>query len=161
VSVLVGGNNGRFRLDAAIAGRLADQLAAMIERDRVGLALTPSRRTGEAAREALSARLRPLGAAIWDLTGDNPYFGMLALADAIIVTTDSVSMISEAVATSAPVLIAPLPGRSRRNASFVSGLIDAGRVRPYQGRLETWETAPLDDTAEVAVEMCRRLGFRD
>ena len=43
---------------------------------------------------------------------------MLALADAIVVTMDSVSMISEAVATAAPVMLAPLPGRSRRNGLF-------------------------------------------
>ena len=39
---------------------------------------------------------------VWDGQGDNPYFGMLALADLIVVTQDSVSMISEAAATTAP-----------------------------------------------------------
>src|SRR4051794_35435793 len=49
VAVLVGGSNGRFRLDAAVAGELAGQLAAMMRRDGAGVAVTPSRRTDLAA----------------------------------------------------------------------------------------------------------------
>jgi mitochondrial fission protein ELM1 len=158
VAVLVGGSNGRFRLDQAVAGRLAGELAEMMRRDRVGLVVTPSRRTDPAARQVLAQTLAPLGAEVWDMTGDNPYFGMLALADAIVATCDSVSMISEAVATPAPVLVAALPGRSRRIGIFLRSLIEAGRVRPFAGRLETWPVAPLDDTAAAAAEMCRRLG---
>jgi uncharacterized protein len=159
VAVLVGGSNGRFRLDAAVAAELAVQLAEMTRRDGVGLAITPSRRTNADAIRVLAEALAPLGAWIWDGSGDNPYFGMLALADAIIVTMDSVSMVSEAVATSAPVMVAELPGRSRRNALFTNGLMRDGRVRKFAGRLEMWPVEPLDDTAEAAAEMCRRLGL--
>ena len=84
---------------------------------------------------------------------------MLALADAIVATTDSVSMISEAVATAAPVLLAPLPGRSRRNGLFTDLLLAQGRVRRFGGRLEMWDARPLDDTAEAAAEVRRRLGM--
>ena len=41
VAVLIGGSNGRFRLDAAVARELACQLAAMMRRDNVGVAVTP------------------------------------------------------------------------------------------------------------------------
>jgi hypothetical protein len=81
------------------------------------------------------------------------------LADAIVVTVDSVSMISEAVATTAPVLLAPLPGSSRRTRLFADVLLAEGRVREFIGRPEIWPVAPLDDTAEAAAEMCRRLGI--
>ncbi len=159
VAVLVGGSNGRFRLDAAVAGELAAQLARMIQRDGVGVAVTPSRRTDSEVTRRLAEVLMPLGGYVWDGSGDNPYFGMLALADAIIVTMDSVSMVSEAVATAAPVMLAKLPGRSRRNSLFAEGLLKEGRVREFAGRLEMWPVTPLDDTAEAAAEMCRRLGL--
>ena len=87
-------------------GELAGQLAAMMRRDGVGVAVTPSRRTDPAVTRVLAETLVPLGGYVWDGSGDNPYFGMLALADAIVVTMDSVSMISEAVATAAPVMLA-------------------------------------------------------
>ena len=159
VAVLVGGSNGRFRLDAAVASELAGQLAAMIRDDDVGVAVTPSRRTDATVTRVLAETLVPLGGHVWDGSGDNPYFGMLALADAIVVTIDSVSMVSEAVATTAPVMLARLPGRSRRNALFTEGLLREGRVREFNGRLELWPVAPLDDTAAAAAEMCRRLGL--
>jgi mitochondrial fission protein ELM1 len=159
VAVLVGGSNGRFRLDAAVGSELAGQLAAMMRDDDVGVAVTPSRRTDAAVTRVLAETLAPLGGHVWDGSGENPYFGMLALADAIVVTVDSVSMVSEAVATAAPVMLARLPGRSRRNALFTEGLLRDGRVREFNGRLELWPVTPLDDTAEAAAEMCRRLGL--
>ena len=159
VAVLVGGSNGRFRLDADVARGLAMQLASMMKRDGVGVAVTPSRRTDPGATRVLAEALVPLGAYVWDGTGENPYFGMLALADAIVVTMDSVSMVSEAAATSAPVLLAKLPGRSRRNGLFIDCMLAEGRVREFAGRFEQWPVAPLDDTAEAAAEMCRRLGL--
>ncbi len=158
VAVLVGGSNGRFRLDAPVAQALASQLMKMMRTDRIGLALTPSRRTAPEAQAALAA-IRPLGGWMWNMTGENPYYGLLALADAIIVTEDSVSMVSEAVATSAPVLLAPLPGKSRRIRLFNELLIRDGRIRPFAGRLETWDTAPLDDTKMAGEEIRHRLSL--
>jgi mitochondrial fission protein ELM1 len=159
VAVLVGGSNGRFRLDAAVAGHLARSLATMMRRDRVGLMLTPSRRTHPAAIRTFADVLAPLGGFVWDGSGENPYFGMLALADAIVATVDSVSMISEAVATPAPVMLAALPGRSRRNGLFTAGLLADARVRPFAGRFETWSAQPLNDTPAAAAEVRRRLGI--
>ncbi len=160
VSVLVGGSNGRFRLEAAEGAQLAGQLAAMMQRDRPSLALTASRRTSPAVRDILHQTLTPHGAWMWDMQGENPYFGLLALADAIVVTVDSISMVSEAVATSAPVLLAELPGRSARIGRFLGALLESGRVRRFAGRFETWQTAPIDDTAEAGAEVRRRLNIK-
>ena len=157
--MLVGGSNGRFRLEQAEGEHLAGELTAMMRHDRVGVALTPSRRTAAAARTALAGALQPLGGWVWDGSGDNPYFGLLACADAIVVTIDSVSMVSEAVATAVPVLVAGLPGRSRRIGLFTEGLRADGRIRRFAGRLEMWHTAPLDDTQDAADQMRSRLGF--
>ena len=104
--MLVGGSNGRFRLEAAEGAALAAQLANMMRTDGVGVAVTPSRRTAPAVMDALRTALEPLGGTVWDGAGENPYFGLLACADAIVVTADSVSMVSEAVATAVPVLAA-------------------------------------------------------
>lgn len=159
VAVLVGGGNGRFRLGRAEGNALATQLAAMMRRDRVGIALTPSRRTDPAVCGELQRALAGPDAWIWDQTGPNPYMGLLACADAIVVTVDSVSMISEAVATSAPVMVASLPGRSRRIGHFLRDLTQAGRIRPFAGRLETWPVTPLDDTVMAAEAVRHYLGL--
>ncbi len=158
VAVLVGGSNGRFRLDRPVADALAGQLRRLMRADHAGIALTPSRRTAPEARAAFTA-LEADGAWVWDMQGDNPYYGLLALADAIIVTEDSVSMVSEAVATRAPVLLAELPGRSRRIRLFNDLLIRDGRVRPFTGRLESWPVSALDDTGMAGDAVRRRLGL--
>jgi hypothetical protein len=157
VAVLLGGNNGRYRLDRETGARLASDLATMAQRDKVGVVVTPSRRTDPAVTDLIRTALAPSGGWVWDFSGDNPYFGMLALADLIVVTQDSVSMISEAAATTAPVMIAPLPGSWQRQGLFLKPLLDEDRVRPFEGRFAHWAVAPLNDTPEAAAEMRRRL----
>jgi len=159
VSVLVGGANGRFRLGAEEARGLAEGLCEMIRRDDVRVVLTPSRRTDPAAVSVLKAALEPLGGVVWGGEGDNPYVGLLACADLIVVTMDSVSMVSEAVATDAPVMVMPLPGKSRRIGMFVDILRREGRVRTFEPRMTSWRVSPLDDTAMAADEMRARLGL--
>jgi len=154
-AVLLGGSNGRYRFGAAEAHVLAAQLA-LVARD-YGLVITPSRRTGADALGILRAALEPLGAWIWDFSGENPYFGMLACADALIVTADSVSMVSEAVATSAPVYLVRLPGRSSRIGRFMDDLKQDCRVRDFAGTLALWDTKPLNDTQWAGAELRRLL----
>jgi mitochondrial fission protein ELM1 len=159
VAVLLGGSNGRFRLTTRVAADLAARLAEMARRDQVGLVVTPSRRTDPTVTRLFAEMLNPLGAWVWDGTGENPYFGMLALSDMIIVTEDSVSMVSEAVATTAPVMLARLPGRSRRIGQFMADLLASGRIKDFATRYEPWPVTPMNDTQEAATEMRRRLGF--
>jgi len=158
VACLIGGANGRYTLDATIADILVQGLREAMEFDRVGLVVTPSRRTTPEVRRVLEDGLAPLGAWVWDMKGDNPYLGLLACADTILVTIDSVSMISEAVATSVPVEIMRLPGSSRRIELFVHELKKAHRVRTFEGRVEGWSVSPLDDTPMAAEAMRRLLG---
>ena len=158
VAVLVGGANGRFRFGPQEASSLGRDLAAMCRRDGVALALTPSRRTAPASLAALRASLRAVDAYIWSGEGENPYLGLLAASDAIVVTCDSISMVSEAVATHAAVHVVSLPGRSRRIGRFLAALENEGRVRRFAGRFDPFDTVPIDDTAEAAANTRRLLG---
>ncbi len=160
VAVLVGGTNRRYRVTPEIMAGLARRLAVMARLYGAGLAVTPSRRTGRENEAALRRGLDGVPAAIWDGDGGNPYFAYLALADAIVVTCDSVSMVSEALSTGKPVYVADLPGGSPRFRRFHEGLRRDGLVRPFTGRLEPWTYTPLDDTARAAGELRRRLEAR-
>ena len=60
--------------------------------------------------EVVALRARLPDAWFWDGSGTSPYLGMLALARHIVVTEDSVSMTSEAIATGKPVYAARLAG---------------------------------------------------
>jgi mitochondrial fission protein ELM1 len=160
VAVLIGGSNGRHRLTPEVMARVADQLAALARDHGIGLAVTPSRRTGAENEAILRDRLKGLAAVIWDGRGDNPYFGYLGLADAVVVTADSVSMVSEAISTGKPVYVVDLPGASRRIDRFHETLRQAGIARRFEGRIESWSYAPPDDTARAAAEVWRLLRAR-
>ena len=153
VAVLLGGANKQYRLTEARARTLADGLARMPG----GLAITPSRRTGDDAMRIIRAALGGKPAVIWDGAGENPYFGFLAHADAIVVTGDSVSMVSEACSTGKPVYVFDLEGGSRKFDRFHRALRDRGITRPFDGTLAEWRYPPLDDTARVADEVRRRV----
>ena len=159
IGVLIGGSNGRYRLDAAVMTEIAGKLAALARQHGAGLAVTPSRRTGADNVRILRERIAGVPAYLWDGQGENPYLGILGLADAVVVTEDSVSMTSEAIATGKPVYVARLPGRSRRQARFHESLIAAGYTRPFSGELASWSYAVPDDTARAAAECRRRFGW--
>ncbi|MBK1665915.1 hypothetical protein CKO38_15385 [Rhodospirillum rubrum] len=151
VAVLVGGTSGAYRLEAEDTRRLARQLADLVAARGVGLVVTPSRRTGAANAAILRETLEPLGALVWDGVSDNPYFAMLALADVLLVTEESVSMVSEACFSGKPVYTIALQGGSKRFKRFHALMRDRGYARPFTGTLEPWTPpAPLDETARCA-----------
>ena len=80
------------------------------------------------------------------------------MADAVIVTGDSVSMCSEACATTGPVYIyAPEALSTAKHARLHSELFDKGYARPLAGRLETWTHAPLNPAEDVARAVRERI----
>jgi uncharacterized protein len=159
VTVLLGGSNRAYRDTGARLAEFAGQLAGLSAAGH-GLAITPSRRTDPATLALLRERLAGRPAYIWDGGGDNPYFALLAAADALIVTADSVSMASEAAATGKPVHILDFAGGSAKFARFHEAMRDAGITRPFRGAIESWSYAPPDDTARAAAEIRRRLAAR-
>jgi hypothetical protein len=159
VAVTIGGNSAAYRLTPAITTKLCDDLANLCRRDGAGLMVTTSRRTGPEAEALLRAKLKDLPAFFWDGTGDNPYFAFLALADYVIVTGDSVNMVSEALVSGKPVHVAHLEGGTPKFRRFHEDLERDGLTRPFAGKLETWTYKPLDDTRRAAEEARRRLGF--
>lgn len=155
VAVLVGGTNRHLRLGPAEAGALGRRLAAMAGTSGCGLAVSASRRTGRAATEALIAGLGAAPAVVWTPESDwpNPYFGYLALADAIVVTADSVNMTTEALSTGRPVHVVDLPGRPGKFGRFHADLRARGLTRRFEGGLEDWRYEPLDETRRVAAAL--------
>lgn len=107
VAVLVGGDSGQFVLTAA-KGRRLGAMAGELARSCGGSVLyTDSPRTPAAAGDALQQCLDTPGMTYrWGRSEeDNPYRGLLALADAFVVTGESMSMLAEAAATGRPLFI--------------------------------------------------------
>lgn len=151
VAVLLGGSTRSHRFTPEIVAALADGLAGLDG----PIAVTPSRRTGAEVVATLKARLPD--AWFWDGIGANPYLGMLALARHIVVTEDSVSMTSEAIATGKPVYAARMAGGNRRLERFQLALREGSILRPFEGRLAEWRYEPVNETPRIAAEIHRRM----
>ena len=160
IAVLIGGSNNRHRLTPEVAAQLAADLRALAESTGGSLLITPSRRTGAENEAILRDTLGGGAGEIWDGQGENPYFGLLALADTILVTCDSVSMTSEAASTGKPVYVIDLEGESRRIDDFHRRLREAGITRRFTGEIGDYSYDPPDDTARVATHIQALLAAR-
>jgi hypothetical protein len=144
VVLLVGGSNEFYRVDAEIARRMAEEVKAMAQSVGGTAIAVTSRRTGEPATAAFKAALGENCVHAWRSDRrENPYLGYLALADALVVTGDSESMLGEAAATDKPLYIYPMPqwrhGLRRIlnewavRRAFARPLNRRGTIRPQQG----------------------------
>jgi mitochondrial fission protein ELM1 len=158
IAVLIGGSSKHHRMTPAVAARLGNDLRTLCQTGGAGLMITASRRTDAASLAALKTAIEGLPADLWDGRGDNPYQGMLACADGIVVTADSVTMASEAASTGKPLFVAPLDGGSDKFTRFHEDLAARGISRPFAGRWETWAYPPLRETDRIAAVVRERLG---
>jgi hypothetical protein len=183
IGVIVGGHSGPYTLGPKAAARLG-RLATRRARVAGGsLLITTSSRTPDAAAEALLDAVDcPFYAYRFGVdTGENPYLGILAEARDLIVTSDSVAMLSEAIATGKPVSIFDLggPDGDERLAGSVYGwlmrhghrrltrdlglvhdaLIDSGRAAWLHAGEPPGNPPPLSDLDRSVARVRQLLGF--
>lgn len=160
ITLLVGGNYNAGPMRPSDAHTLARAVARFAVASGGSVLATTSRRTGREATEAVAAGLMSSMHLLyrWGEPGDNPYAGLIGLADAIIVTGDSVAMISEACAGEAPVFIA-LPGGNARRQALHAALFKAGQARPFGDSLSAWPRVPLDEAGRAASEIRARMSI--
>lgn len=157
LAMILGGASAAYRFEA----KDREALCAIARQAALGgwsVMATPSRRTpGEvfaALRRSLSTLPSPSFA--WDGTGDNPYLAMLANANLILVTADSVNMVGEALATHAPVYVYEPTGGDTRMRGFIDRLVARGQIRRWSGSFEAWAREPLDATTLIARAVAER-----
>jgi mitochondrial fission protein ELM1 len=158
VALLVGGRARGTELPPATAHALGRRVARMAARERGSVLAATSRRTGGEASDALAAGL---GRAMHLLyragePGEDPTLGFLATADLIVVTADSERMLSEALASAAPVFYALPELAGPRQRRLLDGLARAGQVQPLRDALSPYQRTPLDEAGRVAREVLRR-----
>ncbi len=126
IAVLVGGKSSPYRFAAEEAALLGEEISRLAKRNGGSVLVTTNKRVEPASARALfnaiSAPVFPHDCRDED---GNPYLAFLATADAIVVTMDSLSMMTEAVGTSAQVFIFPLKKERSILRESINGLYDA------------------------------------
>lgn len=160
-ALLLGGASAHARLDADFLEALTLQVLARADAEHGCVLATTSRRSPAGLAARLQRHFAGRSGMFWSAQGDgaNPYPGLLACADRIVCTADSVNMLSEACATTVPVFVAGLERLRGRPRWFVDQLLKAGRIRPLDNTLADFPVTPLRETARVAAEVRKRLAL--
>ena len=149
IAVALGGRAGPYDLDPAAAALLGRWASRMAQARGGSVLVTTSRRTPTESMPALRAAITaPSFVYEWSKDAregrDNPYFGMLALAERIIVTCDSMSMLAEACYTKKPVHIFDLDdGRRSHRPLWPAGEQAPRFPKPWWHRLRRLRLQPL------------------
>jgi mitochondrial fission protein ELM1 len=159
VGVLLGGARTGIALDADYARQLADRLLQRQRHTGGSLLVLASRRTAPTLIEVFRHALEHVPGLVWAGRDDgrNPYPGVLGWADRLVVTPDSVNMLSEACAVGCPVhtfVTAPLPARIQR---FHAALHAAGLLQDLDDASVTKRPPPLRETAAIAATLRERI----
>lgn len=134
--VLLGGDSGPFVFTPAKAKRLAHWLNKRLGDAGGSVLVSDSARTpAETYRTFLEALTVPVYAYHWGSSEENPYHAYLAVADHFVVTGESMSMLSEAVAAQRPLYVFDLSDNPARNR--------AGSARPWWTTLHNFRYKPL------------------
>jgi mitochondrial fission protein ELM1 len=158
IGLMVGGSTAQHTFSQAMARDLGARAAAAAKAAGGSLLITTSRRTGLAEAALLGAIDCPAFVYRWSDGGDNPYLAILGLADGLVVTGESVSMCSEAAASSAPVFVEAPPGLiSDKHARFLENLYAGGHARAFDGRFEPWDHPTLDVAGTIAEALRQRI----
>ncbi|MCW8084570.1 mitochondrial fission ELM1 family protein [Sabulicella glaciei] len=146
VALLLGGPVRAEGMDPALAARFAREAAGL----GGFLFVTTSRRTGEEASQAVAEALQGMPHHLhrFGTEGPNPYLSLLAQAGRLVVTGDSISMLSEALLSPAPLFVAQPPGLGPRHRRLLAELYSRGLAAPL-GAASPPRHPPVDETGRV------------
>ncbi|MHA1550304.1 MAG: ELM1/GtrOC1 family putative glycosyltransferase [Alphaproteobacteria bacterium] len=135
IAVLIGGSTKSRTFSEKDAETLARVLAQTKKDLKGSLLITTSRRTGEKQTEILRKNTNADYFYAPEDKKENPYVGFLGSADILVVTGESVSMLSEATGAKKPLFIyAPKSLLIPKHQRFVDKLYKLGVAKPFGNR---------------------------
>ena len=157
--VLIGGPSRMALFNEGLIEVMFSKLEYELATHGGSLIICGSRRTPKAIAEKIRGRFSDSNFPVWfDASdGDNIYHSALAHADQIVLTPDSVNMISEACATELPVFIAEPERATGRMRIFIDHLLKIGRIKPLSRELIDFPITPLNTMPDVVAQLRRFL----
>lgn len=160
IGVLIGGTNHVYKYSKETTIYIANKLISLCKNDNVSLLVTTSRRTPERLFKILKEKFIDYdNIYLWDRTSPNPYFGILALSDILILTPDSISMISEAASTDKPIYIIPIEGGSKKFNLFHNYLLERKRVRWLENHHTLFKVKKINEIPIVVKKLKKLLSI--
>lgn len=150
IGLIVGGATRNKSFTPDMGRELGQKINEMAKAEGGSVLVTTSRRTGEAASAILDEITVPSFQYQWGDVGENPYFGILACSDMLVVTGDSVSMCSECCATGKAVYIYASDNMiSAKHERMVASFIKGGYATLFDGKCHSWEGKRLSAVHDI------------
>ena len=89
----------------------------------------------------------------------NPYPDILKITNYIVVTSDSVNMISEASNLSIPLFVSHFPQETGKISCFLSNLEELGVLKKFEGKLFHYNKNKLNTNKETILKVNKFLGL--
>ena len=174
VGIFIGGDNPEFELTPEIASRVIDEALNFASDHSAKLLVTTSRRTSKAVEGLVKKKLEkntlaPLVVIASENNFSEAATGILALSDMVLVSEESVSMISEAITAGNKVIAFQLKARSNKvtkhevmiNSLAMEEVISEIGMEGIRDRMDrVWDSPviikPISDNEKV-FEAVRRL----
>jgi uncharacterized protein len=151
VAFIIGGPNKYYNYSEEQVHFIFNKVKTLFTPDKFKIVIIPSYRTPE---RIIKKAFNTFGFNhhVVKTIDKKAYLSSLALADYIIITCDSTSMISEAAVTGKPVYIAMMkPNRSiRRFRSFYNQFKDLGIAKELTDSIDSWSYDKLDEVNRIA-----------
>ncbi len=154
VTFIIGGPNKYYSFSESEINKTFNQIKTFFTPDKYKLIVIPSYRTPkEIVRKAYNTFSH--NHLVIKTVDKKAYLSSLSLADIIVVTCDSTSMISEAAMTSKPIYIANMKAKRKnyRFQNFYSQFKEMKIIRDldsYQDSIDLWTYNQLDETKRIA-----------
>jgi len=151
VAFIIGGPNKYYNYSEEQIHFIFNKIKNLFTPDKFKIVIIPSYRTPE---RIIKKAFNTFGFNhhVVKTIDKKAYLSSLALADYIIVTCDSTSMISEAAVTGKPVYTAMMkPNRSiRRFKSFYNQFKELGIIKELTDSIDSWSYDKLDEVNRIA-----------
>ena len=151
ISFIIGGPNKYFDYSDRQVDSIFNQVKTLFTPDKYKLIVIPSYRTPEdIIRKAFNTFSH--NHLVIKEVDKNAYLSALSLADIVVVTCDSTSMISEAAVTGKPIYIAymsPIKNNNRFK-NFYNQFKNLGIARELNDSIDNWSYDKLDEVNRIA-----------
>ena len=150
-AVLIGGKSNNYIFDNNEIDQLINKIKKIKENQKIKFFFLFSRRTEENIINKINSAFNE-SEIIWSDKKENPYIALLGFSKYIICTSDSVSMISEAISAMKPVYIFRLQSSKLKNRieNFNDNVILEGFARKLDNKLEEFKHDYINETAIIA-----------
>ena len=151
VAFIIGGPNKKYNYSEEQIHYTFNKVKTLFTPDKFKIIVIPSYRTPERVIKKAFNTFN-FNHHVVRTVDKKAYLSSFAMADYIVVTCDSTSMISEAAVTGKPVYVAMMnPNRSgKRFANFYKQFNDLGITRELNDSVDSWSYDKLDEVNRIA-----------